>query len=580
MRIKSNALTGTNNDEIQVIRGSMGTLIESHAVNSVVKKIKLLPIESHRPSILRASGHTFEYLGYGPGNYSTGLPQVQVKTLTEDEEFLSQSQETSCGTVLYTGMDSDGDFYIGNTKYSSQSGEQTVFDVPVPTITGEDPNRLSVVFDEVIVKERILVEGGSSQQILSQFDGPVTFNADTRFNAQLIVNNKLRVTDTVDFRSTNNALGCNDSNASLRVLGGVGIAKDVHICGTIIAGAGISITDNITITENIVAAGGTFGNIQIAITNDNTIDTTTGNLILNSAGGTLDINDNVDISGTLNVGSHTDISGQLDVDGQTTINDSLRINAANEVFRIRDGSSTTNQFQVDTDNGNTTINGTATIEGNVRINSTSNSNGSNGNNGSFGTNGGASIQEDLHVGGTIFGDVDGDLTGTADKIVTKNRAQSSPSAHYLTFVTSTGTNDSDLFVNSDFYVYPDTTASQSDLLVRGDIIAFAANASDDKLKTNKVTISGALDKVLSLSGFTFEWNELGAKVLGISEGSKAVGVSAQEVEKIVPEAVRPIVTPEGEEFLSVKYDKLVPLLIEAIKELSTKVSALEDRLNN
>ena len=46
MRIKSNALTGTNSDEIQVIRGSMGTLIESHAENSVVKKIKLLPIES------------------------------------------------------------------------------------------------------------------------------------------------------------------------------------------------------------------------------------------------------------------------------------------------------------------------------------------------------------------------------------------------------------------------------------------------------------------------------------------------------------------------------------------------------
>ena len=70
----------------------------------------------------------------------------------------------------------------------------------------EDPNRLSVVFDEVIVKERILVEGGSSQQILSQFDGPVTFNGEVRFNAQLVVNNKLRVTDTVDFRSTNDAL--------------------------------------------------------------------------------------------------------------------------------------------------------------------------------------------------------------------------------------------------------------------------------------------------------------------------------------------------------------------------------------
>ena len=121
MRVKSTTLIGGGNNEIQVIRGSMGTIIEPHASGTQIKKIKLTPIELRRPSILRASGHTFEYLGYGPGNYSTGLPEVQVKTLSEKEEFLSQAQETSCGTVLYTGMDSDGDFYIGNTEYSAQS---------------------------------------------------------------------------------------------------------------------------------------------------------------------------------------------------------------------------------------------------------------------------------------------------------------------------------------------------------------------------------------------------------------------------------------------------------------------------
>ena len=63
----------------------------------------------------------------------------------------------------------------------------------------------------------------------------------------------------------------------------------------------------INVNNNIVAAGGTFGNIQIAITNDNTIDTTSGNLVLNSTGGTLDINDNVDISGTLEVGGRTEL---------------------------------------------------------------------------------------------------------------------------------------------------------------------------------------------------------------------------------------------------------------------------------
>ena len=151
MRVVDTTLA--NGVKLKVIRGALGTIVEPHANNQLIKKIKPLAVELRRPSILRASGHTFEYLGYGPGNYSTGLPQVQLKTLTEREEFLSQSQETSCGTVVYTGMNDKGDFYIGNTKISSDSGEQVTFDIPVPTVTGEDPSRLSVVFDEVIVKD-------------------------------------------------------------------------------------------------------------------------------------------------------------------------------------------------------------------------------------------------------------------------------------------------------------------------------------------------------------------------------------------------------------------------------------------
>ena len=94
MRVSASTLGGSSNDEITVIRGVLGTLIPnadangySHLENSIIKKIEPIPIEFRRPSILRASGHTFEYVGYGPGNYSTGLPQVQVKSLTEREEF-------------------------------------------------------------------------------------------------------------------------------------------------------------------------------------------------------------------------------------------------------------------------------------------------------------------------------------------------------------------------------------------------------------------------------------------------------------------------------------------------------------
>ena len=53
-------------------------------------------------------------------------------------------------------MNNEGDFFIGNKSVSSATGQEKTFDAPVPTVTGEDPSRLSVVFDEVVIKERDL----------------------------------------------------------------------------------------------------------------------------------------------------------------------------------------------------------------------------------------------------------------------------------------------------------------------------------------------------------------------------------------------------------------------------------------
>ena len=103
MRVTSSELSGSLSNEITVVRGALGSRKSNHESGSLIRKIKPIPIEFRRPSIIRASGHTFEYIGYGPGNYSTGLPQVQTKTLSEREEFLVQSQERSCGQVVYTG---------------------------------------------------------------------------------------------------------------------------------------------------------------------------------------------------------------------------------------------------------------------------------------------------------------------------------------------------------------------------------------------------------------------------------------------------------------------------------------------
>ena len=112
------------------------------------------------------------------------------------------------------------------------------------------------------------------------------------------------------------------------------------------------------------------------------------------------------------------------------------------------------------------------------------------------------------------------------------------------------------------------------LEVDQDIIAFV---SDDRLKTNRVALTGALDKVCSLNGFTYNFNETAGE-LGFSTDVTHVGVSAQEVQEVLPEAVKP--APIDDKYITVQYEKIVPLLIEAIKELSDKVSALEDKLNN
>jgi hypothetical protein len=131
-------------------------------------------------------------------------------------------------------MNNNGDFFIGNTKYSASSGEQTTFQIPTPTVTGQDPSRLSSVFDEVIVKERLLVEGGNSGTILSQFDGPVTFNQELKMNGTVNITALLKETNTTD--STN-------FNSGAAVFsGGVGINKNLFVGGN----AGVSGTTGFT----------------------------------------------------------------------------------------------------------------------------------------------------------------------------------------------------------------------------------------------------------------------------------------------------------------------------------------------
>jgi hypothetical protein len=98
--------------------------------------------------------------------------------------------------------------------------------------------------------------------------------------------------------------------------------------------------------------------------------------------------------------------------------------------------------------------------------------------------------------------------------------------------------------------------------------------SDDRLKTKLGPITNALDKVKSLNGFYYEANET-AQELGY-QPIREVGVSAQEVQAILPEIV--VSAPISDKYLTVRYEKLIPLLIEAIKEQQEQIEDLLKRI--
>jgi len=115
-----------------------------------------------------------------------------------------------------------------------------------------------------------------------------------------------------------------------------------------------------------------------------------------------------------------------------------------------------------------------------------------------------------------------------------------------------------------------------DFTVAGEIRAtgniIAAHSSDSRLKENIEKINNSLDKISSLSGYTFNWNE---KAEGRNTDLKDVGVIAQEVEAVMPE----IVIDRIDGYKAVYYEKLIPLLIESIKELKGRIEKLENEEN-
>jgi len=117
-------------------------------------------------------------------------------------------------------------------------------------------------------------------------------------------------------------------------------------------------------------------------------------------------------------------------------------------------------------------------------------------------------------------------------------------------------------------------ANNGDFHADGDIIAYSTTIpSDERLKTGITTVTNALDKIKDIRGVEFTIK---------SSGQRSAGVIAQEVEKVLPQAVKEKALPlqtgdETTKYKTVQYDALHALLIEAIKELSDKIEILEKK---
>jgi hypothetical protein len=150
--------------------------------------------------------------------------------------------------------------------------------------------------------------------------------------------------------------------------------------------------------------------------------------------------------------------------------------------------------------------------------------------------------------------ITGDITGNAGNI------------NSFTVNQSVGTGNNVQF--SSLGVGTTASATAGEIRATNNITAYF---SDDRLKKRLGNIENALEKVMSLNGFKYEPNET-AQSLGYAVKPE-IGLSAQEVQSVLPEVVVP--APIDEQYLTIHYERVIPLLVEAIKELKKEIDELK-----
>ena len=369
--------------------------------------------------------------------------------------------------------------------------------------------------------------------------------------------------DTLTVRGSTEATST--TTGALTVQGGASVRGNLYVGGEIVANkltvelttvtTTVVVTDDIIETENtttsvspstgalIVAGGVGIGdNIYVANTATigadlNVVNTATvGNLnVINTStiGADLIVNGLATLNGSLSIASTTTVSGSI----LPTTTELYDLGSPDFRFRTLYISSATIDF------GSASLSATPT--GQIEIDNL------------------------VSSGSSTFGDVTATNFSASSVAITGNLTVAGQ--------TKLGVTTSTSFVANNITVTSNLTAN-GQIYSRGNITAFFGSPSDIRFKENVRNIESALNKVKAINGVTYDWTQdfldSEKEKSGIDLRKNDLGVIAQEVEAVVPE----VVDTREDGFKFVKYEKLTGLLIEAIKELDTKLEDIKKQI--
>jgi hypothetical protein len=486
------------------------------------------------------------------------------------------------------------DFMDDNGQY------QTITSYPREQISGwkhpYDPVKnngtgtSAIVEDVTLLKSYGWTVGALSTQTFtaSLKDSTSTFSlagtSSFRVAAGLTIIGELQTTvgtfDAVTVRGSTQATST--TTGALTVQGGASIRGNLHVGGEIVAQkltvelttvtTTIVVTDDIIETENtttsfspstgaLIVAGGVGIGDNIYIANTATIGKNLNVTNTATIGGGLSVGGVVTFTGGLNIGSTTTVGGSI-IPTATELYD---LGTPDLRFRTLYISSATIDF------GSVTL--SATPAGQIEIDNL------------------------LSTGSSIFGvvtatdftagsvTVDGALTvngGTTFAVVTATSLTVTGPQRINSTLRVVGRTTLGVTTCTSFFVQ-NATVGQNFLVngaiySKGNITAYYGSPSDKRFKENVQNIENALAKVKEINGVTFDWTQefldSEKEKSGFNLRKHDLGVIAQDVEAVAPE----VVDTREDGFKFVKYEKLAGLLIEAIKELDTKLEDIKKHI--